>query len=99
LIEEAQNDLERQCAYAFKKYSYSLSLMAIASAGDLWSYVHVPFNMVPSVGDVYGQPASRWDELRWSDVVRVGSADSNANLTHIRRYLVANKSRRPRDNQ
>ena len=56
LIEEAQNDLERQCTYAFKEYSYSLSLMAIASAGDHWSYAHVPSYMVTSVEDVYGAP-------------------------------------------
>ena len=99
LIEEAQNDLEHQCAYAFKKYSYSLSLMAIVSAGNHWSYAHVPFYMVPSMEDVYGAPPSQWDEVVWSNVVRVGSASSNADLAHIRHYLVENKTRNPIDNQ
>jgi hypothetical protein len=98
LISEAQADLEKQCAYAFRKYSHSLSLMAVATSGDYWSYARVQFDMVPSLVDAYGGPQSRWEELRWWSPVRVGTADSDAYLAEIRHYLVMNKSRVFRDN-
>jgi hypothetical protein len=51
IMEQAQDDLAWQCAHAFKKYRYSISMMAIATAGNHWCYAHVPFHVVPSLNE------------------------------------------------
>jgi hypothetical protein len=90
IMEQAQDDLAWQCAHAFKKYRFSISMMAIATAGDHWSYAHVPFHVVPSLDDEYDPHRMyHWNALLcWSSVVQIGSPESDQYLGKIRDFVV-----------
>jgi len=86
-IYEAIDDLETQCAYAFKKYRHALSIIAVAVAGDYWCHVSVPFNLVPPVDDEYTLVDSKWNTLVWPAAVAFGTSESDARLAELRSAL------------
>jgi hypothetical protein len=86
-IYEAIDDLETQCAYAFKKYRHALSIIAVAVAGDYWSHVSVPFNFVSPVNDDYTLVHSRWKALVWPAPVAFGTSESNTRLAVLQSAL------------
>jgi hypothetical protein len=84
---EAIDDLELQCAYAFKKYRHALSLIAVAVAGDYWCHLSVPFNVVCPVDDEYTLVNSDWKTLKWPPAVSFGTVESDRRLRELRGAL------------
>jgi hypothetical protein len=84
---EAISDLERQCAYAFKKYRHALSIIAVAVAGDYWCHLSVPFNIVCPVDDEYTVVSSDWNSLKWPLAVAFGTLESDRRLGELRSVL------------
>jgi hypothetical protein len=84
---EAISDLERQCAYAFKKYRHALSITAVAVAGDYWCHLSVPFNVVCLVNDEYTAVSSDWNSLKWPLAVAFGTLESDRRLGELRGVL------------
>jgi hypothetical protein len=86
-ILEAIDDLERQCACAFKKYRHALSLIAVAVAGDYWCHLSVPFSCVSPLDDDYTIVQSQWHTLVWPPPVAFGTIESDVRLAELRRKL------------
>jgi hypothetical protein len=80
LLLEAIGDLERQCTYAFKKYRHTLSIIAVAVAGDYWCHLSVLFNIVCPINDEYTAVSSDWNSLKWPLAVAFGTLESDRHL-------------------
>jgi hypothetical protein len=60
-LQEAIDNLEDQCAYAFKRYKHALNIIAVAVAGDYWQYALVTFNTVSPLNDDFTLVRTAWD--------------------------------------
>ncbi len=80
---EAMENLQYQCAYAFKKYPHSMSVVAVAIVGDYWAHRSVLFSDVHPLDNKYTIMESRWQSLDWPPPVAFGTAQSNHHLEEL----------------
>lgn len=82
LLYEAREQLGMQCYHLFQKYPHSITTIAIAAAGDLWTCRKVRRDEVPRpAGD--HMDTDGWDGLIWRPYVRLGSVESDVMLEEI----------------
>jgi hypothetical protein len=91
-LQEAIDNLEEQCAYAFKRYKHALSIIAVAVAGDYWQYASVTFDNVSPLNDNFTLVRTTWDQLEWGDAYAFGTPESDVCLRKLHRIL-ARKAR------
>jgi hypothetical protein len=91
-LQEAIDDLEDQCAYAFKRYKHALSIVAVAVAGDYWQYASVTFDTVSPLNDDFTLYRTTWDQLEWGDAYAFGTPESDDRLRQLHTIL-ARKAR------
>jgi hypothetical protein len=84
-------DLGYQCYHLFKNYPHATSTIAIAAAGEYWTYRIVYREDVPkpavddNIGDL--MDVSIWDSLEWPGYVALGTRESDAQLSKIYEML------------
>jgi hypothetical protein len=86
LLQDAREQLGMQCYHLFKKYPCSMFTIAIAAAGDLWTYKKVHRNEVPTP-DGDEMVTDKWDTLIWPPFTTLGTGRSNLMLMEVHEAL------------
>lgn len=82
LLVDAQEQLGTQCYYLFMQYPHALTTIAIAAAGDYWTFRAIHRHEIPTtVGDTLVYTA--WYSLRWPPYAKLSSPISDARLRQI----------------
>jgi hypothetical protein len=82
LLGEAQEQLGTQCYHLFARYPHALKTVAVAAAGDYWTFRTVYRHEIPrAVGDTISTVT--WDQLQWLPYAKLSSPTSDARLHQI----------------
>jgi hypothetical protein len=91
LLDIAQDQLGLQCHHFFMQYPHAMVTIAIAAAGDYWTFRTVHRAEIPrAVGD--RMDFASWEKLQWPPHTKLVSSESDRRLRKIHEAL---KSKTP----